>query len=82
MLYEDPLLSLPADSLRRRFRNDPVRMRLLDLFKSVVHGIVLVVRYLRFVLGIVELCKMVELLYEFKIFILLLISLSHARKQI
>ena len=48
-------------------------MLLLDLLEPVIHGIVLVVRYLRLIFGIVKLSEVVELLYELQIFISLLI---------
>ena len=82
MLNKNALLSLPADSFGRGFGNDPVGMGLLDLLEPVVHGIVFVVRYLRLVLRIVELGKVIELLYEFKILIALLVFICHGCEEI
>ena len=82
MLYQYALFSFPADPYRRRIRNDPVGMLLFDLLEPVVHGIVFIVRYLRLIFCIVELRKIIKLLYKLQIFFAFGISRDQTGKHI
>ena len=57
-------------------------MLLLKLFEPVVHRVIFIIRYLGFVLGIVEFCKVIELFYQLKILVMLLVNVFDAREKI